>query len=30
MGARLRHLAIISENYAMLARFYQAAFGMKE
>jgi catechol 2,3-dioxygenase-like lactoylglutathione lyase family enzyme len=29
MGARLRHLAISSENYAALARFYQAAFGMK-
>jgi catechol 2,3-dioxygenase-like lactoylglutathione lyase family enzyme len=29
MGARLKHLAIVSENYALLARFYQAAFGMK-
>jgi predicted enzyme related to lactoylglutathione lyase len=29
MGARLKHLAIISENYALIARFYQAAFGLK-
>src|SRR3954447_19069946 len=28
MGGRLKHLAISSENYAALARFYQAAFGL--
>ena len=28
MTAKLKHLAIISENYAQVARFYQALFGM--
>src|SRR5919198_249860 len=28
MSGKLKHLAISSENYAALARFYQAAFGM--
>lgn len=28
MGATIKHLAIISENYAQIARFYQALFGM--
>ncbi len=29
MGTKIKHLAIVSENYAMEARFYQALFGMK-
>jgi catechol 2,3-dioxygenase-like lactoylglutathione lyase family enzyme len=29
MNAKLKHLAIRSENYAMLSRFYQAVFGMR-
>ena len=29
MFAKLNHLAIVSENYAMSARFYEAYFGMK-
>lgn len=28
MGGKLRHLAIRSDNYAILGRFYQAAFGL--
>ncbi|HET7400237.1 MAG TPA: VOC family protein [Usitatibacter sp.] len=28
MGARLRHIAIVSDQYALLGRFYQAVFGM--
>lgn len=29
MGAKIKHLAIVSSNYAMEERFYQAVFGMK-
>src|ERR1044071_3245314 len=29
MFAKLKHLAIISDNYALLSRFYEALFGMK-
>jgi len=29
MFAKIKHLAIISDNYALLSRFYQALFGMK-
>lgn len=29
MGAKIRHLAIVSENYAIEERFYQAVFGLK-
>ncbi len=29
MFAKIKHLAIVSQNYAMEARFYQALFGMK-
>lgn len=29
MGAKLKHLAIVSDQYALLERFYQAVFGMK-
>jgi predicted enzyme related to lactoylglutathione lyase len=29
MVARLKHVAIISDNYALLGRFYEALFGMK-
>lgn len=29
MFAKLNHLAIVSENFAMSARFYEALFGMK-
>lgn len=29
MTARLKHVAIVSENYAMLGRFYEALFGLK-
>ncbi len=29
MFAKIKHLAIVSQNYAMEARFYQAVFGMK-
>jgi len=29
MFAKLNHLAIVSENYAMTSRFYEAVFGMK-
>lgn len=28
MGTQIRHLAIVSENYALLGRFYEALFGM--
>jgi catechol 2,3-dioxygenase-like lactoylglutathione lyase family enzyme len=28
MSARLRHIAIVSDQYALLGRFYQAVFGM--
>ena len=30
MFAKLNHLAIVSENYAMSCRFYEALFGMKQ
>jgi catechol 2,3-dioxygenase-like lactoylglutathione lyase family enzyme len=29
MFAKINHVAIVSENYAMLAKFYEAVFGMK-
>ena len=29
MFAKLKHLAIISDNYVLLSRFYEALFGMK-
>ena len=29
MFAKLNHLAIVSENYALSCRFYEAVFGMK-
>ena len=29
MFAKIKHLAIVSQNYAMEAKFYQAIFGMK-
>src|SRR5258706_5025267 len=29
MSAKIKHLAIISDNYSLLSRFYQALFGMK-
>ena len=28
MSARIRHIAIVSDQYALLGRFYQAVFGM--
>jgi predicted enzyme related to lactoylglutathione lyase len=29
MSAKINHLAIVSENYAILGQFYQAVFGLK-
>jgi catechol 2,3-dioxygenase-like lactoylglutathione lyase family enzyme len=29
MPTRIRHIAIVSDQYALLGRFYEAAFGMK-
>jgi len=29
MSAKINHVAIVSENYAQLAQFYQAVFGMQ-
>jgi len=29
MFAKIKHLAIVSQNYAMEAKFFQALFGMK-
>ena len=29
MFAKINHVAIVSENYAQLAQFYEAVFGMK-
>src|SRR5258706_7359966 len=29
MRTKIKHLAIISDNYALLTRFYEALFGMK-
>jgi len=29
MFAKIKHLAIISDNYVLLSRFYEALFGMK-
>jgi len=29
MFAKLKHLAIVSDQYALLGRFYEALFGMK-
>jgi len=29
MRTQIKHLAIISDNYTLLARFYEALFGMK-
>jgi len=29
MGTKIKHLAIVSENYAIEEKFYQAVFGMK-
>lgn len=29
MGAKIRHIAIVSSEYALLGRFYEAVFGMK-
>lgn len=29
MSAKIRHIAIISDQYALLGRFYEAVFGMK-
>ena len=29
MFAKIKHLAIISDNYPLLSRFYEALFGMK-
>ena len=30
MSAKLKHIALISDQYALLGRFYEAAFGLKE
>ena len=29
MFAKINHVAIVSDNYAQLAQFYEAVFGMK-
>src|SRR5947199_3939364 len=29
MSAKINHIAIVSDNYAQLAKFYEAIFGMK-
>ena len=29
MSAQINHVAIVSDNYAQLAKFYEALFGMK-
>src|SRR5437762_546890 len=29
MTAQIRHLAIVSENYALLGKFYEALFGLE-
>ena len=29
MAAQINHVAIVSDNYAQLAKFYEAIFGMK-
>ncbi len=29
MSTKIKHLAIVSQNYAMEAKFFQALFGMK-
>ena len=29
MSAQINHVAIVSDNYAQLAKFYEAIFGMK-
>src|SRR5579875_3939335 len=29
MPSRIKHVAIVSENYALLGKFYEALFGMK-
>src|SRR5258706_13624628 len=29
MGAKIRHVAIVSSEYALQGRFYEAVFGMK-
>jgi catechol 2,3-dioxygenase-like lactoylglutathione lyase family enzyme len=29
MSARLKHIALVSDRYALLGRFYEAAFGMR-
>ena len=29
MFAKIKHLAIISDNYVLLSRFYEALFGMR-
>ena len=29
MSAQINHVAIVSDNYAQLAKFYEAMFGMK-
>ena len=29
MGTQIRHLAIVSDNYALLGKFYEAVFGME-
>src|SRR4029077_4434293 len=29
MSARLRHIALVSDQYALQGRFYEAAFGMR-
>jgi predicted enzyme related to lactoylglutathione lyase len=29
MGARVKHLAIVSENFALAGRFYEAVFGLR-
>ena len=29
MSAKINHVAIVSENYAILGQFYQAVFAMK-
>src|ERR671929_527788 len=29
MGARIKHIAIVSDNFALAGRFYEAVFGMR-
>ena len=29
MTARIKHIAIVSDNFALAGRFYEAVFGMR-